>query len=285
MTRPELIATWELQRRWSIAANQLKASYGGWHRAALGLVVAAAVAETFAGQFAEGYFGPGMAGVGAFCVGLVPIVGRWKLGTGALRTWVAARSVSEALKTEIYQCLIGCGDYAGGDAEATLVRKREEVLRGTEPSLIEGVPPDDKALHDIHDITGYLASRVDDQIAYYESAKAREQRVVDRGRTIQTGLAGIGFVLGAWAALGNTGTFAPWVPMLTTIAASFAAHIAFGRHEHMVITYEATANRLRALRGDWGAGRLQDECTLVLSCEAAISTQNEGWMARFMSEN
>ena len=63
--------------------------------------------------------------VAAAAVGLVPVVGRWT-GAGLVSEWVRARSVSEALKTELYLFLTGSGRYTGPDREGRLT---EEVDR------------------------------------------------------------------------------------------------------------------------------------------------------------
>ena len=67
-----------------------------------------------------------------------------------------------------------------------------------------------------------------------------------------------------------------------------AAHIAAGRYEHLVLSFRVTAQRLDSLRNRWidrygdGEGPPEERTRFVESCEAAISVENQGWMAGYL---
>jgi hypothetical protein len=90
-------------------------------------------------------------------------------------------------------------------------------------------------------------------------------------------------VLAAVAAAFKADSLNAWVPVVTTIGTSVAAYIAAARYDHMVIEFLRTAQRLESLcheRRDKPDG---DPAAFIDACEAAISVENQGWMARWDS--
>jgi hypothetical protein len=84
-------------------------------------------------------------------------------------------------------------------------------------------------------------------------------------------------VLAALAAAFQIGGLAAWVPVVTTIATSVTA----ARYDHLVIEYLRTAQRLQHLRQDHLANPASNPAAFIDACEAAISVENQGWMARW----
>jgi hypothetical protein len=77
---------------------------------------------------------------------------------------------------------------------------------------------------------------------------------------------------------------AAWVAVLTTLAGAIAAPIGAGRYEFLVMSYYATARRLDELVEGWRADGAPTDSprwsAFVQACEAAISVENESWLAR-----
>ena len=71
------------------------------------------------------------------------------------------------------------------------------------------------------------------------------------------------------------------VPVVTTVATAVAAYIAAARYDHLVIGYLRTAQRLEHLRQEQLAGPAGAPAAFIDACEAAISVENQAWMARW----
>ena len=85
-------------------------------------------------------------------------------------------------------------------------------------------------------------------------------------------------------ALGATGWTAGWVAFFTTITASIAAYAYASRYQYLIISYQATANRLELFRTRWQASGMTDSDVeqrnrFILDCEEAISIENSAWIA------
>jgi len=79
---------------------------------------------------------------------------------------------------------------------------------------------------------------------------------------------------------------APWIAVLTTLSGSLIAHLSSRRYDFLVMSYLATANRLRRLLDHWrtagsptGPPRWPE---FVNDCENAIATENESWLAKWV---
>ena len=233
----------------------------------------------------SGLAGRVLSACAAITAGVATVVQR-RAGTGQIRDWTRARSASEGLKTEIYSYL------AGGTAYTSPGRDRDQRLgaetRGITGAVADlqrhtlGITPDTKPIPAVRDISSYISERVDDQIGnYYTPKAALYDRRVRRLRTVG-GLLGVtAVVLAALAAAFQIGGLAAWVPVVTTIATSVAAYIAAARYDHLVIEYLRTAQRLQHLRQDHLANPASDPAAFVDACEAAISVENQAWMARW----
>ena len=283
-----LDTTWEYQRKWSLAANRLKRSYHLWKLAVLALAVIGALLETLSAQIASQDIAVVLALMGAIALGLIPVIGIWKSGMAQLSSWVSARSISEELKAQVCVYLAQCGDYADDEArDDALVKARTRYLENADHSKVAAIdlpvtkPPAIKAAKK-HGLDSYVELRLEKQIRYYERATARESRAVSRYRTAQFALAIAAAVLGVAGTVVDEVKLAAWVAVVTTFGASVAAALAAGRHEHLVLSYGSTARRLKDLRDTRDSG--DDPSAFVGKCEAAISSQNEGWMAGFLKQ-
>jgi hypothetical protein len=133
----------------------------------------------------------------------------------------------------------------------------------------------------VSDVDSYLTHRVDDQIdSYYRPRASRYEQRVRRLRAAGDALSVVAVVLGALAAAFDVTELAAWVPVVTTTGAAVVAHIAASRYDHQIIEFLRTARQLESLRDSRTANGMTDPA-FVDACEAAISVENQGWMARW----
>ncbi|MGC9667521.1 DUF4231 domain-containing protein [Planosporangium sp. 12N6] len=280
---------WRQQSIWSQTANRMKASIGRARTTSLALTVTSAVSATLAGAVT----GIAPAGRSALAVaatvgvGLVPLL-RPRWSGSVLRDWTRARSVSEALKSEVFLYLARAGDYAGPDRDDRLVKVSETVLRDAADLLRHrtGIEPVRRALPEVHDYRSYLEVRADAQMnGYYEPRARGIQARLAQFRRVEVTLAAIGVVLGAIAVVRPDRSLGVWIAVVTTVGATLAAHVAAARYEYQLVEYLRTADELARLRR--AAARTDSPAeldVLVQQCERVISIQNEGWMAKFVGD-
>ena len=279
---------WRQQSIWSQTANRMKTSIGRARSAALGVTVGGAVLATLAARLPAGQarVASVLAVAAAVGVGLVPLL-RARCSGRVLRDWTRARSVSEALKSEIYLYLAKAGDYRGDDRDRWLRVCTDRVRQETADLLRHSVAiqPVQRGLPDVHDYGSYLRVRVDGQVEGYYRPKARQLQLrLRQFRRVEVVLAVAGVVLGALAASLAEAGLGAWIAVVTTISASVAAHVGATRYEYQLIEYLRTAEELSRLRRDAAATTSPAELDqLVVQCERIISIQNEGWMAKLSS--
>ena len=124
--------------------------------------------------------------------------------------------------------------------------------------------------------------RVNDQIHnYYDKKAVIYERRVRRLRAAGDLLGVTAVVLAAVAAAFGVETLAAWVPVVTTIGTSVVAYTAAARYDHLVIEFLRTSQRLVGLCREFRDNPGQNPAAFVDACEAAISVENQGWMARW----
>jgi len=202
-----------------------------------------------------------------------------------VRDWTRARSVAEALKSDVYSYLSGTGPFRGENRDDVALRRLEDVVDsvGDLVKYTTGVEPARRPIPAVHDVETYLAVRVEGQLAGYYRPKARHMATRVRiARRLEMGLGAVAAVFGAVVAVFPTVGVSAWIGVLTTIAAAISAHASMSRYEYQQIEFTRTAGeleRLSARRAGAGTGQLSDD-EFVLACERVISIQNEGWMAK-----
>jgi hypothetical protein len=281
---PEL---WREQSLWSRAADRMKWRIEAARRIALVLVVVVAALATGAGALAESV--PGLAGAlaGGAAAGsaLLPVL-RPAWSGSRLREWTRARSVSEALKSEVYLWLAKVGRYRDDPAGARLREETNRVCSDAGDLLRhrQGIEPVDRPLPAVSDPSSYFAVRVRTQIDGYYRPKADALAVTLRRfriAEISVGAAGAvvggaAVVLGAW--------MATWVAVLATVGTALATHVAAGRYEFQLIEFLRTAQRLNQLALAAASADPGDVEALVIAAEEVISVENKGWMAKLAEE-
>jgi hypothetical protein len=289
VTEPESAAAryaYDRQSIWSQTADRLKDGPARQRTWRLGLTVAAAVLA-LAGSQVKSVSTPAsvsLAIVAAVAMAAVAYT-RWRASPQQAKRWTQARSVSEALKAEVFLFLCSGGDYRSGDRAARLraqVKDLEDDAKAISPYTL-GITASTRELPAVTDIDSYLAVRVrTSQLAnYYLPKAATMKRRVDRLKVVEVALALIAAGLAA-AAIASA-SVAAWAAVATTASGAVAAYIAAERYEFLWIEYSRTAVQLQRLldlhdSADPAAPAGPD---LAVACEDVISIQNEAWMAKW----
>lgn len=282
---PALSWAWEQQRIWSRTSDRLKKQLDRARAGALALGIVAAVLAVAATQVMgdQPVLGRSLGAATAISAGLATLLQRG-VSTDRIRSWTRARSVSEALKTEVYSYLAGGTRYTHpGRRDRTLHRRSRDLVNKVEGllGLTVAVGPDKKPVPHVTDIESYIACRVDQQIeGYYRPRAATYVRRVRRLRATASALGAVAVVLSAVATAFQLPPVSAWVPVATTVGTAVVAHIAASRYDHLIIEFQRTAYRLDLLK----LGRActpGDDAKFVDDCEDAISVENQGWMARW----
>jgi hypothetical protein len=225
--------------------------------------------------------GRGLAVGAGVAVGLVPLVRRGA-SQEAVRAWTRARSVSEGLKSEVYAFLAGGSAYLGSERDRKLSVRVGEIVASVDDlaGATAGVQPDGRPLPAVDDIDSYLVERVDGQVkGYYRPKAALYARRLGGLRRVEVTLGAGAVVLAVLAGTGGVVAAGAWVAVVSTVAATVAAHAGAARYDHQIVEFERTAGRLGQLRMSWRLeGRSPAE--LIDACEEVISIENQAWMAR-----
>lgn len=290
MATPDLVEElWREQSCWSRTANRMKRRIERARFVALVLVVAVAVSGTTAAVLAglDGaapVWGRVLAGVAAAGAAALPLLRPAWSGT-RLRDWTRARSVSEALKSDVYLWLAGVGPHHGSiDA----LRTATDRLRADAADLVRhrhGVEPEQRHLPPVRDPVGYFTHRVRAQATgYYQPRADRIQASLRRFRLAEIALAVAAALVGVIAAAVGA-SLAAWVTVIATAGTALAVHVSAGRFEFQLIEFQRTAERLRQL--DRAAGATTDRAVLAalaVQAENVISVENQGWMAKLAED-
>ena len=291
MTDPGTVVrdVWIRQRAWSRAADRAKAEVGRYRVASLLLVVIASglgAAAPIVGDFSDSA-GRLCGLVAGISLGLIPLV-RHRLDRPTYERWSRTRSISEALKAEVYTYLAGTGAYRGTEREQTLQTLTEEIAERADDLVPYLNRADGRARPTpaVTDVASYLTLRVESQIHGYYMRHGR--RMANRARLVrraQAGLAIAAVVLGVVASAGQTAV-APWIGVIGTVSGAVIAHSAAARYSFLELEYYRTAEQLTRLikryqRSVDPGPEMED--WFVSECERVISFQNEAWMAELVT--
>lgn len=293
MTAPVIPAAewaWRRQSIWSQTADKLKAGPHWSWRFRLCLTVAAAVLALAGSQVKTISLAASitLAVAAALALAAVGLL-RGRQNVEQMRRWTRARSVSEAIKTEVFLFLTQSGPYYGPDRERLLEAEVQRLEHQADDlqRYTDGIQAKDRPLPAVHDVASYLDVRVRrSQLEGYYEPKAHLLR--QRLRTLKAvevtlALAAAG--LAAVAAISPT--VGAWAAVVTTAAGAVAAYVASERYEFLWIEYSRTASELRRLldRHTAADGRPISGSELISECEQVISVQNQAWMAKWGEES
>lgn len=279
---------WRTQRVWSRAADRAKAEVAWYRLASLILVVLASglgAAAPLVGGF-DDLVGRVFGLTAGIALGLIPLV-RLRLDVPVYEAWSRLRSISEALKVEVYMYLAEVQPYRGEGRERVLFDRSAELLgKGDDLAFRlrqrDGRP---RPLPAVTDVASYLRLRVDQQIDGYYLRKGRQMaRRARRVRWAQALLAVAAVSLGVFASAGYT-EVAPWIGVIGTVSGAVIAHSAAARYTFLQLEYFRTAEQLNRILTQYRhttAGPEVDDW-LVTECERVISFQNEAWMAELVT--
>ena len=226
-----------------------------------------------------------VAAVALAAVGLL----RSRANVEQVRRWTRARSVSEAIKTEVFLFLTQSGRYAGADRETRLEAEiqRLEHEAANLHRYTSGIQPRKRSLPAVHDVHTYLDVRVrESQLERYYEPKARlMRRRIRQLKAVEVTLALVAAALAAVAAISPS--VGAWAAVATTAGGAVTAYIAAQRYEFLWIEYSRTASELRRLleRQTAADGTPLSGPELVAECEQVISVQNQAWMAKWGEED
>lgn len=282
---------WRKQRAWSRAAGRAKSEVERFRLLSLILVVLAAALGTAAPALTHIHPVAGRtAGVVAgVSLGLLPLVRR-RLRLPTYEKWSRLRSISEAIKAEIYRYLAGVRPYRGDDRLRILFERTNRFLNESSSGDLVGQlrrsDEEVRPLPQIHDVPSYIQVRARRQIEqYYEPKRQSMHRRARIVRTAQFVLGGISVTLGLVAGLGATG-LAPWIGVVGTVTGAVIAHSAAARYSFLELEYARTGDELRRTITSYTIDPCDEERDdwLVRRCERVISYQNEAWMAELIRE-
>lgn len=283
---PAVEWAWQRQSVWSQTAGRLKTGPSRLRTALLALTVVAA-ALALAGSQLKGASLPASvtltvtAAVALAAVGLL----RSRTNVEQVRRWTRARSVSEAIKTEVFLFLTQSGRYAGADRETKLEAEIQRLEREAADlhRYTSGIQPRKRSLPAIHDVDTYLDVRVrESQLEnYYEPNAAKLRRRIGQLKAVEVTLALVAAGLAAVAAISPS--VGAWAAVVTTAGGAVTAYIAAQRYEFLWIEYSRTTSELRRLleRRTAADGTALSGPELVAACEEVISVQNQAWMAKW----
>lgn len=282
-------AVWDEQSVWSQAATRLKARIGRARFTALVLGAAAATLGTTASQVMalNQVLGSVLAFASAMAAGATPLVAG-RPGPAAVAQWTRMRSVSEAMKNEVFIFLAGAHPYRVADAEARLAARFARLRDDTSDLLAQtvGVHPVRRELPAVTDVESYIEHRLVRQIEdYYRPCAEHMGRRLALVRRLELCLGVAGVTFGALAGALNWGWAAAWVAITTMLTAALGAHAQASKYEYQQIEFARTTAQLQRLLAGWRHsssprdGTAEDE--FVSDCEQVISVLNEAWMAKW----
>ncbi|HEV8389753.1 MAG TPA: DUF4231 domain-containing protein [Dongiaceae bacterium] len=302
MSEEVVTKIWKRGLAWSRAADKLKARVVYARISALALSASGAVLETVAATLLaeQPDARTWCAAVGAVLLAIATFVTARLLTVDAVRAWTRLRSVSEAIKAEVYIFRAKAAPYIEDDALDKLRDKTNETQAAAQDlerhvagMVVGAEAPPPMLTHD-----DYIAGRVEQQIEGFYRKKATQyahRLTALRAGEFVLGLAGT--TLGALAAVISSHETSPsasdagigaWVAVLTTLGAALAAHIAANRYDFLVVSYYGTARRLEDLVIKWRShpdtGGADAWSTFVNACEDAISVESESWVAKWMEK-
>jgi len=199
-----LTEVWRKQSVWSQVANRLKRELQRNRDVALILTIIGATLS--AGAAAAGLQSPGgkaLAGASAVSLGLAGLA-RAAASKDLVRAWTRARSVSEALKSEVYLYLARVGDYKNNERDGVLDDRSAAIELEASDLLKHAarIQAKERAIPRVNDLPSYMDVRVKGQIeGYYRPRSEELHRKVTFFRRVQAALSAGGVVAGAAAAV------------------------------------------------------------------------------------
>jgi hypothetical protein len=287
---------WSQYRIWAATARRKKAEMTAWRQRVLLLTIIGASLATLSHQIAAlsrtaswiiGILGGGLIAIATY-------LGHEILKPDQERIHVRARSLAEALKSEVFLFRTETPPYDSDQASAILLARVKSLLdRGedlpavvlTEEEALAGLPQGALSIED------YIKERVDDQVnGFYRPRARRFGKLLRRWRGVSLLVGAAAALFGAASVAEDVGKWAAgWVAVLTTVGTAVASHVFASRYQYLVTSYQATARELDFLKHEWTvlgapAQDAEKRHQFVAGCERAISVENSAWMAKWIED-
>ena len=285
---------WSQYRTWAITAGAYKNSVTLWRNIILACSILGAVIGTLSQQLnlwnlvhGPQWLPSTLGIISGAALGLAAYFTREALSPDAETKAARARAAAEGFKSEAFLIAAVAPPYDVATTTDDLFARTSKVTAAvdnlarqtiTTEQGLKGIPTEPLSAE------AYIKARVDDQIDGFYVPRAREfEKKLANGKFLILGLGTIAVLLG----LGSTkyASFAGWIAVIGTLTAAIAARHYAARYQFLIVTYQATAERLRRLKTEWQLARNTDPVAadkrLVVACEETISSENTGWMAEF----
>ena len=285
---------WGQYRTWDLTSVSLKSKLTRVRDIILVLSVGGAILGTLSQQVLvwnwPGWSGKTLGILSAAALGLAAFFTKEALSPDPDARAVKTRAAAEAFKRESYLLATSVPPYATVTSTDQLLDKARQIRVGVDsiaPAIItpeqeaEGMPATAMSVDD------YIKQRVDQQVNEYYLPQARiNTNKLALGRRISFVLGAIAVLLGLWTASRPESSVAGWVAVIGTITAAIAARQYANRYQFLIVSYQATADRLKWLKTKWeieGRNQPGDDAknAFILSIEDAIATENSAWMAEW----
>lgn len=203
------------------------------------------------------------------------------------RHQIKARRAAETFKSEAYKYLFKVPPYDKNpdDNAFEIAEKFQTTI--TSDIMYEPIPPEQEK-EDIPDpeitIGQYIYERLEDQIYNYFSPKINTlQKRYRRGKNFTLGFGIIGVILGALSSTGFSfaSQTASWIAFVTSASAAIASFMASNGYHEQITLFQATASKLRRLRGRGTQIDTNDknaQIRLVEEVEEELSRENLTWV-------
>jgi hypothetical protein len=215
-------------------------------------------------------------------------MGKQLLGTERETQWVQARGIAEALKSQLYLFWMRADPYQVSATDEASPEKRlldkvaelEQVgvqLPRREPTSAEkSTPPARSSMT----IENYLKFRIQDQIGFYRTQVRNHQTRLAAFQRVGFVLGLIGTLMGVFGASESGTKVVAWVAVVSTAAMGLTSFATAGRHQYIITTYRAAADRLEYLAGVWSStGKTpEDQRRFVIDAEATLRAENAAWL-------
>ena len=284
---------WSEYNDWAAFSRKQKKTLKFWRKTVLSLGIGGAVFETLAvsniGSLVD-IGGANLFGViGFIFLTLSAFFGRNVLGGGQEKDWVRSRSIAEKLKSEAYKYCMKVPPYHLENREQKLVYNKNGLTNsnGSIPVIPNASNKEKKSFPSENmDVSEYISTRIFDQIdpnkGYYWKAAKDNIKKVKRFKYAALCIGSISAVLGGFGAL-KAMNVAIWVAAFTTLSTSITAYFQASRYEYLVLSYSATARRIKNIYDSWTANPdFNDISKFVQACEDAISFENQAWLAEWL---
>ena len=289
--------TWGKYREYAATSGMLKSRLSKWRTTVLLLGIGGAIFGVLCQESIRleldnywEHMSSSLGYISSFLIVIAGYFGKELVKPETERAWIRARSMAEALKSLSFLYVTETAPYDKSNKAQLLLDSTNNLMESAKDLSTVKISDEQKLKRLLPlrlDVDKYLALRVTDQIKYYGD---KAQEYAKRMKNIRN----VGFVLGLVAVilgvLGSTGWTAGWIAVISTITSSIAAFVYANKFQYLIISYQATGNRLELLKVSWeienttptDKSKIQD---FIKSCEQAISIENSAWMAEYIDND